>query len=251
LVSAWSLQVAFGHDGSGPDSIPRSEDACNAITDGFEAVWNHPGMLVHSDEWSSDWQYALGLTLIDVGSLLLPGIGKIGGVVGGTTKQVTAALAKAPSENLAAGIVKYGATVIKNSVEKLGAINAAKLLELTIATPIKFTFKPLEIRAIALSIEIRGFDAVGPDPAPSHRRRAPAAGVGIDLHRRRSVDCNRSSLQEACAASLIPASGGTGAAGRLRQARRRAPEPAIAHATVYVRLPMGVPDSVRPAVAAR
>ncbi|GAA0550786.1 hypothetical protein GCM10010172_36200 [Paractinoplanes ferrugineus] len=155
--------AAAGDAYSVPDVsiFPNSDKTCDALITGVKQMFAHPENiipdLVHWDEWGKNWQKALGMTLVDVGSLAIPGIGAAG-------KAMKAGkfsnLGKLLRDDVTAATLLFGRETIETAVKKLGTINVAKLLDLKVDTKLKFDFTPDEIDKFLKAVDIHGLDEV-------------------------------------------------------------------------------------------
>jgi pretoxin HINT domain-containing protein len=142
-----------------PTDPSQSDLACDALRAGISEMIKHPGSLIHLEEWQNgEYGKALGMTLVDLATLDLPKIGKIGAGLSTLKDGLTAAVAKLLSGELLTGIKNFTGKAIENALGKLGAINVAKLLEFDL--PKKLTFSVDEINALKMVIDVKGIDAV-------------------------------------------------------------------------------------------
>jgi hypothetical protein len=137
---------------------PTADTACRTLQDGLIALVKDPKQLLHWDEWGKNWQHALGMTVVDV--LTIVGTDGVGAIFKAIEKGIAKDIAKAGLKDLMAGAAKWGGEALSNAVTKLGALNAARLIGLAEALTIKLTLNPDEIGAMARAISARGIDAV-------------------------------------------------------------------------------------------
>ncbi|AEV87633.1 matrix-binding protein [Actinoplanes sp. SE50] len=137
---------------------PKPDKACKTLQDGFGKLLSDPKQLLHWDEWGKNWQRALGMTIVDVVTLV--GTDGIGSIFKAIEKGISKDIAKAGLKDLISGAAKYGGELLSNAVTKLGALNAARILDLAESLAIKLTLSPEEIAAMARSIVVKGIDAV-------------------------------------------------------------------------------------------
>jgi len=137
--------------------LPNSEKACTTLIQGVRDMFDNPGDLIHLDMWKENWQKALGMNLVDYGSLLIPGVGLAGKLIrSGDLKN----LSKLLKDDISAASLLFGRETIENAVKKLGTINMGRLLDLKINTKLKFDFTPDEIDDFIRAVEIHDIDAV-------------------------------------------------------------------------------------------
>jgi hypothetical protein len=136
---------------------PNSENACDDIIHSTIHMFDNPGDLIHWDMWQENWQKALGMNLVDYGSLLIPGAGLAAKLIrSGDLKN----LSKFLKDDISAASLLYGGQKIADAVKKLGTINMGRLIDLKINTNIKFDFDPDEIDDFIKAVDIHGIDAV-------------------------------------------------------------------------------------------
>ncbi|AEV85250.1 Extracellular matrix-binding protein ebhB [Actinoplanes sp. SE50/110] len=152
---------AFGAPGNTPGNTPDSEEACDMLKDGVKQLIDHPGSLIHLDEWrNGDYAKALGMSVVDLATLDLPKIGKITAAIDVLRDGIAAGLAKLLSGELLNGLKNIGADLIDAALKKLGALKLTKLIELNVDLPKKITFSADELSALKLAIDVKGFPAV-------------------------------------------------------------------------------------------
>jgi hypothetical protein len=136
---------------------PNSENACEDIIHSTIHMFDNPGDLVHWDMWKENWQKALGMNLVDYGSLLIP----VGGVA---AKLIRAGdlknLSKLLKDDLSVLSLLLDGKKFAEAVKKLGSINIGRLLDLKINSNVKFDFDPSEIDDFIKAVDIHGIDAV-------------------------------------------------------------------------------------------
>jgi hypothetical protein len=159
---AWLTGLcALGAPGGSPGQTPDSEEACDMLKEGVKALIDNPGSLIHLDEWrNGEYAKALGMTVIDLLTLDLPKIGKIGAGLDLLKDGIVAGVAKLLSGELLTGLKNLGIDVIDAAIKKLGALKLTKLLELNVDLPKKFTFSADELSALKLVIDVKGLPAV-------------------------------------------------------------------------------------------
>ncbi|BCY10433.1 Hint domain-containing protein [Actinoplanes sp. L3-i22] len=159
--------------------LPTSDTACTTLQKGLTDLVKDPKQLLHWDEWGKNWQHALGMTIVDVVTII--GTDGFGAIFKALEKGISKDIAKAGLKDLLAGAAKYGGELLSNAVTKLGAINAARLLSLAESLTIKLTLSPEEIGAMARAIVDSGLDAV--EQAFKNLRNTPIVKVLEDLYK--------------------------------------------------------------------
>ncbi|GAB1644449.1 Hint domain-containing protein [Krasilnikovia sp. MM14-A1259] len=137
-----------------------TSEACKAVAEGMKAIYNDPGLLIHTDVWKENWQKAMGMTLVDIATLALPGVGEEAGAADGAADGVAAGTAKGVARDLAAGSAIWGSAGIQRALASLGAIDTAKIIETMAAAPGKLTFSAEEVGAMVKAITVRGIETV-------------------------------------------------------------------------------------------
>ncbi|MBM0235590.1 hypothetical protein JNW91_29760, partial [Micromonospora sp. STR1_7] len=152
---------ALGAPGNTPGNTPDSDEACDMLKDGVQAIIDNPGSLIHLDEWrNGEYAKALGMTVVDLLTLELPKIGKVTAGIDLLKDGISAGLAKLLSGELLTALKALGTDVIDAALKKLGALKLTRLLELNVDLPKKITFSADELSALKLVIDLKGFAAV-------------------------------------------------------------------------------------------
>ncbi|ROP31274.1 intein [Couchioplanes caeruleus] len=135
--------------------LPNPERACEAIIQGALGFFSNPWSVLHLDEWKENWQRALGGTLIDTGSLLIPAAGAAGKFI--KAGKIDGKLLK---DDLTAASLLFGKESVATAIAKLGTVNVARLIDLKVNTKLKLDFSPDEVGDFLKAVEIHGIDAV-------------------------------------------------------------------------------------------
>jgi len=138
--------------------LPTSDTACTTLQNGLIDLLHNPQELIHWSDWKDNWQHALGMTVVDVISII--GTGGFGSIFKAIEKGIAKDISKAGLKDLLSGAAKYGGELISTAIDKLGAINTARILGLAESLAIRLTLSPAEIGAMARAITINGIDAV-------------------------------------------------------------------------------------------
>jgi hypothetical protein len=181
---------AMGPPGNSPGDTPDSEEACDMIVDGIKQLIEKPGSLIHAEEWENG-EYAkfLGLWTYDIGTLVIPKIGKAGSAIKLLEDGIPAGIAKLLSGELIAGIKTFGAEAMERALKKLGAVKLGKLLEIDIDVPNRLKFDEIEIKLLDTAIDLKGLVDV-----EKAIRGLPSGGKLIDELENLLAVCKRDSF---------------------------------------------------------
>ncbi len=136
--------------------------ACDMLVEGIKELIKNPGSLIHLDVWrSGEYQRFAGLITYDVATLVIPTkVSKIAKGVDLLQDGLTKSIGKLLAGDLLHGIKRFGSEAIERALKDLGSINLSKLIEIDFDLPKKLTFTVPEIKALKLTIDVKGFPAV-------------------------------------------------------------------------------------------